>query len=88
MVFTLRWLYSLQNENLVFLEFCDNLKKILSNVYPQNRYNFNKMNARNWENYGQPYDVKSIMQYSGYAFSFKKGFKRLVLLVVNFNKNL
>ena len=88
MVFCLRCLYSVKNENLVFLEFCDYLKKNFSNVYPQNRYNFNKMNARNWENYGQPYDVKSIMQYSGYAFSFKKGFKRLVLLFLNFNKNL
>ena len=39
------------------------------------------MNARNWENYGQPYDVKSIMQYSGYAFSYKKDFKRLMLLL-------
>ena len=47
---------------------------------------FNMMNARNWENYGQPYDVKSIMQYSGYAFSYKKDFKRLMLLLRYFKK--
>ena len=41
----------------------------MQNVSPSMRYNFNKIPNSKWRSYGQAYDVNSVMQYPGYAFS-------------------
>jgi len=33
------------------------------------RYNFNKIPTSSWNSFGQAFDVNSVMQYNGYAFS-------------------
>jgi len=40
-----------------------------NNISPAMRYNFNKMNPSSWKSFGQEYDIKSVMQYHGTAFS-------------------
>merc|ERR1719238_568030 len=42
----------------------------LENVEPAQRYNFEKMDASKWDSFGEAYDVKSVMQYPGDAFSY------------------
>ena len=41
----------------------------LNNVSPNMRYNFNKLQQSKWTSFGQSYDITSVMQYHGYAFS-------------------
>jgi len=40
-----------------------------NNISPAMRYNFNKMNPSSWKSFGQEYDITSVMQYHGTAFS-------------------
>ena len=41
----------------------------MQNVSPGMRYNFNKIPTSSWNSFGQAFDVNSVMQYNGYAFS-------------------
>ena len=41
----------------------------LHNVSPGMRYNFNMLAASKWNSFGQAYDITSVMQYNGHAFS-------------------
>ncbi|CAG5104309.1 Oidioi.mRNA.OKI2018_I69.chr1.g1190.t1.cds [Oikopleura dioica] len=42
---------------------------IEDNVEPEMRHNFKTIHPSKWNSYGQPYDVNSVMQYSGYSFT-------------------
>ena len=41
----------------------------LNNVSPNMRYNFNMIRNSKWNSFGQAYDIHSVMQYNGHAFS-------------------
>ena len=40
-----------------------------NNISPAMRYNFGQIPDEKWDSFRSPYDIKSVMQYSGYAFS-------------------
>ena len=44
----------------------------LDNLRPGMEHNFLTLNLRNWFNMSIPYDTKSVMHYSGYAFAADK----------------
>ena len=44
----------------------------LENLRPGMEHNFLTLNLRNWFNMSIPYDTKSVMHYSGYAFAADK----------------
>ena len=44
------------------------------NIDPIFHNQYHKMNNLTWEDYGEKYDLKSIMHYEGWAFA-KAGFK-------------
>ena len=55
----------------------------LNNLRPGMEHNFLTLNLRNWFNMSIPYDTKSVMHYSGYAFAADKGRLKIKLLIQN-----